>query len=263
MSLKNYISKLSFLYFATRKSSFFPLLFNSKKYSKTYKQDNLNLSNHETIDYHLKINDKAFDILMRTFAGDIDIFYEIFWKKMYNIPKKYLLNQPKIIVDLGAHIGFTSSFYALQYPNSKIYSVEASNNNYKLLEENTKAFSNITTYHKAIYSKDGFINFNDNGLLSYNPFISEEGTPMPCFTVDTLMTINNLTKIDLLKIDIEGAEVEILRNNNTWLNKVDCIIIEIHKPYDITDLIKDVEKFGFKIETPNHQNGLQNIVLYR
>lgn len=260
MSIKNYISKTFFLFSISKIESFFKLIVNSKRYSRNFKKAALNLNNFETKDYNLLLKNKELNISMRTFQGDIDIFYEIFWKKSYNINEN-LLTQPNTIVDLGAHVGFTSIYYALCYPKAKIFSVEASTKNYDLLKKNTFNFKNIKTFNKAIYSKDGFINFNEEDNLSYNKKIDNNGTLKESMTMQTLIKQNDIKKIDLLKIDIEGAEAEILSNNNDWLNLVNNIIIEVHGSYNSESLVKDLHPFGFKIHFPNQDNKLKNIFL--
>lgn len=260
MFLNNYLSKIQLAYTFSKKKSFVKLLINSKKYSSKYKKGTLDAQNFESSKYAFNFWGKSSDILMRTYMGDIDIFYEIFWKKIYSIPKDKISN-PKVIVDLGAHIGFTSIFYSLEYPSAKIFSVEASKRNYEVFNFNTKDFKNIKGTHKAIYSKDGFINFNEDGVLSYNTKINKTGTPIECISMQTLMEQNEIKKIDLLKIDIEGAESEILRVNNNWLAEVENIIIELHRPYDVKDLEKDLKPFGFSIIIPNTDNGFKSIFL--
>ena len=195
---------------------------------------------------------------MRTFQGDIDIFYEIFWSRMYEVSEKYLSN-PKIIVDLGAHIGFTSIYYGLNYPKAKIFSLEASKKNYSILAFNVKHFTNIKIFYKAVYTEDGVINFEDDGILSYNTKINKNGTPVGCISMNTFMEQNGIEKIDLLKTDIEGAESQIFKKENNWLSRVENIIIEIHTPYTVENLKEDLEPFGFEINIPNKENNMKNI----
>jgi FkbM family methyltransferase len=195
---------------------------------------------------------------MRTFSGDIDIFYEIFWKHVYEIPFKFP-NEIKTIVDLGAHIGFASIFFRTKFPDSKIYAVEASKENYILLKDNLKNFKNTHHLHAAIFTEDGSVKFNDSGF-SYNSKLSSDGESIDAISMNTLMKKNNIEKINLLKIDIEGAEKLILKENNTWLENVENIIIEIHDDYTIKNLEEDLQKFGFTIYEPSNQLGsLKNI----
>lgn len=168
---------------------------------------------------------------------------------------------PKVIVDLGAHVGFTSIYYSLIYESAIIFSIEASKKNYEFLSYNTKSFENIYTLQKVIYSKEGYVKFNEDNVFSYNNKINDSGKPTECITMNALMKYFEIEKIDLLKIDIEGAEAEILNTNNNWLNKVDNIIIELHRPYNIKELEKDLNKFGFEVKSPAEDKNIKNIFL--
>ncbi|WP_326983957.1 FkbM family methyltransferase [Chryseobacterium sp. MYb264] len=248
MSLKNYVSKLVFTNTISNDiKSFIAFIINSKRYSKKFKKNTLEAHNNETFAYHFKSEGKKFTAYLRTFKGDIDIFYEIFWKKTYDTHLSILKEKPKTIVDLGAHVGMTSIYLALKYPDAKIISVEASVENFMLLKHNTASFKNIECIHAAAYFEDGTVYFGNNEL-SYNQKVSDEGISTPALSVDTLMNQYNLSIIDLLKIDIEGGEIELLSKNNSWIQNIKNIVIEIHKPYTSADFQEDIQPFGFKLK---------------
>ncbi len=238
--------------------SFFRLLFNSKRYKHKKKQGKITVADFMPETYQIKTAKGKSEFKMRTFKGDISIFNEIFWKKSYHIPKE-LVSQPKIIVDLGAHIGFTSLYFSEQFPDAQIFAVEASRQNFGLLEFNLRNFPNITPIHGAAYVRDGFILFDESGL-SYNNKISDQGDQVPALSVNSLLEKYGISKVDLMKIDIEGSEELILKENTEWLEKTQAIVIELHQPYDLNQLKNDLEKFGFEILKPSAENGLKNIV---
>lgn len=257
--IKNYFSKILLAANISRNfSTFANLLVNTKKYTYHQKRNSLHTQSNSQRKYNIKISDKNFDVSMRTYKGDISIFYEIFWIKVYAMSDGLSIT-PKTIIDLGGHVGFTSIFYSLEYPNSNIYSVEASRENYNLLKENVSQFENIIPINKAIYPTDGEVLFDESGY-SYNTKIGSEGKPIESISVNTLMKTYNLEKIDLIKIDIEGAEMDLLKANTEWLEKTENIIIELHLPYTIEELRKDLEPFNFKIIIPSPENGLKNIL---
>ncbi|MBW7674443.1 FkbM family methyltransferase [Chryseobacterium chendengshani] len=258
MSIKNYFSKLIFTAkISNSPKSWISFIINSKRFSSKFKKGNLNLKNNETFVYHNKISGEKFDLYLRTFKGDIDIFYEVFWKKTYFDHLKFLKDDPKIIVDLGAHIGMTSIYLSLRFPEAKIYAVEASLDNFELLLKNTSSFKNIVCINAAAYFEDGFVNFS-NDDLSYNQRISETGVSTKAISIGSLKENFGLTNIDLMKIDIEGGEIDLLSKNNSWLSSVNSIIIEIHHPYSLADLQNDVQPYGFTI-THNEDSVLSAI----
>lgn len=236
---------------------------NSKRYSSTYKKNKLlGTENKELVEYDLFLSGKKVPLCIRTYSGDFDIFYEIFWKKTYYIPEVLFSTGNKIIMDLGANIGLTSIFFALQYPNAKIYALEAEEDNYKILEKNVSFSENIISKHGAIDTKDGIV-FLSSPDLSYNFKISdtvtEIGEKVQAYSMKSYMELLEIDHIDLLKIDIEGLEQSLLKNNNEWLNNVDNIIIELHDPYSLDELKQDLLPFGFTVLTPDSFRGLKMI----
>lgn len=257
MSFNNYISKLLFnATISVNVKTFVAFIINSKRYSSRFKRNTLDTNNNETFVYKFKREGKKFNLYLRTFKGDIDIFYEVFWKRTYDKPLKILKEKSKVILDLGAHIGLTSIYLSLRYPEAKIIALEASTENFLLLKENTSAFKNIECVNKAVYFEDGIVNFGGE-KLSYNQKVSDRGTPTIAVSIDSLMKEYGLNQIDLLKVDIEGGEIDLLSKNNDWLEKVKNIIIEIHHPYTPEDLNKDLEAFGFKIR--QHLNAVLSV----
>lgn len=117
--------------------------------------------------------------------------------------------------------------------------------------DNTKSFKNIECIHAVAYFEDGFVNFSNNEL-SYNQRISETGISTQAISIESLKETYNLLNIDLMKIDIEGGEIDLLSKNNSWLSSIENIIIEIHNPYTASDLDKDIKPFGFKIMRDKH-----------
>lgn len=236
---------------------------NSKKYSSKYKKNQfLGKENKEKVKYCLLLLRKKIPIYIRTYSGDFDIFYEIFFRKVYQIPNMLFSPGNKNIVDLGANIGLTSLFFALQYPDAEIYSLEAEGENYKVLEQNVSFLKNIKPKYGAIDINDGKV-FLSSPDLSYNFKVSDKivknGREIQAYSMFSFMDLCGINHIDLLKIDIEGLEQSLLQYNNEWLKQVDNIIIELHEPYEVDQLKQDLLPFGFKILSPSSFKGLKMI----
>lgn len=249
MSLKNYLSKLIFTAnISYSVKSWISFIVNSKRYSSRLEKNNLDLKNNETFIYHVKIGKIKTDLYLRTFKGDIGVFYEVFWEKTYAKHLSVMKKNPKVIIDLGAHIGITSIYLSEKYPEAKIFAVEASGENFEVLKNNTKSFKNIVCINAAAYFEDGFVNFSDNEL-SYNQKISETGVSTKAISIESLKNNFGIDQVDLMKIDIEGGEIDLLNKENSWLSNVKNIIIEIHQPYNSSDLNKDLKPFGFTLKS--------------
>uniref|UniRef100_A0A7J2U052 FkbM family methyltransferase n=1 Tax=Ignisphaera aggregans TaxID=334771 RepID=A0A7J2U052_9CREN len=169
----------------------------------------------------------------------------------FDIPS---ITEADTIIDLGAHAG-SFTIYAILHskPGARIIAVEPSNNNFTFLLANLKLFENvikekrleILALKKAVWSYRGILKFIDIGW-------SEGGYVTPSQSVHskayveaiTLDEILNLSKGKILiKMDIEGAEVEVL-NSSKELNRVHALAIEAHGNEQA--LIKILNKHGFK-----------------
>ena len=163
---------------------------------------------------------------------DVPIVKSIFEDEEYQLPLKSFL--PKLILDCGANIGCSAVYFANKYPAAQIYSVEPEKNNFKLLTFNTAFYENIHRRKSALWHKETFVRVEDKGF-GIAGFMTFETTPddpaaLKTTTVDKLLAESGFDEIDLLKIDVEGAEKEIFSapDVDEWLSKVKVLTIELH-----------------------------------
>ena len=127
----------------------------------------------------------------------------------------------------------------MRYPAARILAVEPEYGNFKLMEDNTRALgARIQPLNAAVWKEDGSINLhteNDAGLPlgAWGVQVSERTTaaskPTACFRMETLLDRFGFDTVDNLKIDIEGAELEMFSSAaQRWLPRVKLIIIETH-----------------------------------
>lgn len=142
---------------------------------------------------------------------------------------------PEIIVDAGANIGLASIQFSIKYPDATIYSIEPENENFEMLKKNTETYSNIKPIRAALMNYDGNGTVIDigEGDLAYQigTDMSEGIQSVNCISIASLCEKNSIPQIDLLKIDIEGAEKEIFSGDCSWLDNVSVLIIELHERY--------------------------------
>lgn len=146
-----------------------------------------------------------------------------------------------VIVDLGAHIGSTALDYSLTHPGASITAVELDAANFRLLEENTRARDGITAVHAGVATHDGELTYDGSDT---NTFSAGEGgsRSSPAMTVDSICP----GPVDLLKMDIEGAEQPVLRAGRSWAGRVAHILVETHAPYTREECLRDLEALGFE-----------------
>ena len=136
---------------------------------------------------------------------------------------------PHTIVDAGAHIGITSILFALKYPMAKIIAVEPEDANFAALVRNTAPYKTITPIHAALWREDGKVTLGASNAHPKGAFQVVDNGPqrVRAITMGTLMSETGIDSIDLLKVDIEGAEVEVFASC-PWIAKVRVIAIELH-----------------------------------
>lgn len=117
-----------------------------------------------------------------------------------------------VIIDIGAHVGyFTKLFSKLAGKNGKIYAFEADSENFSLLKENASSLKNAQIFNKIISDKTGFMPlFKINNCSGGHSIIENPGTyktaDIPSITIDDFAAEKNIGSVDVIKMDIEGAE---------------------------------------------------------
>jgi len=190
-------------------------------------------------------------IYLRNFTSDINIFAQIFINKEYENGIK-ALPVPKIIFDCGANIGLAALYFNYRYPYALIYCFEPEHSNYKLLQQNVASYSNIKTYEQAIWTDTErlYLNLNNpNDSFTVTKKNNDEAALVDAISLNDFLFENQIDKIDLLKIDIEGAELPLFSKNLDWIQKVDVIIVEIHERINpgSTQYINDLLTHHFTI----------------
>ena len=177
-----------------------------------------------------------------------NFYYPINEKRRTEGLKKILLGNtypvvenfnPKLILDLGANLGATSMFFAINYPKARIFSFEPTEMNFRWLQKNTEAFKNITRIKKGAYFKDTkakiFVDSENGGRNSiYKDWTkSDKYELVELINLGKFLESQNLaSKIDILKIDTEGCEIDILSSINHHLKKIQVIYLEYHGTSD-------------------------------
>ena len=136
-----------------------------------------------------------------------------------------------MIVDLGANIGLALLEFRLRYPGARLIGLEPDPIAFNTLRLNTSGDPNIEILPVAAAGVDGVRRFYSSAHSVVSGFSRsltfQRSIPVYAKSLDSLMGDMNLTKIDLLKIDVEGAEEEIL-GSCTRLSDVRVVVGELH-----------------------------------
>lgn len=161
-------------------------------------------------------------------------------------------NNSPYIIDCGANIGLSVIFFKQLYPNSTVSAFEPDRNIFNALAANVKAFgfSNVNLYQEAIWKEDCEISFKIEGGFSGRIPKPEDSSNITKVKARRLKNLLLDKKIDFLKIDIEGAEYEVLVDCKDSLKNVDCIFIEYHshinEPQKLDEILSILSNNGFR-----------------
>ncbi len=254
-------SKTIKIYFPDKKEALgIPIYFNEKVIYERIVQPILKTVPREKI-VKIKIPNIKRCLQLRAQTSDIPTFLQIFKDKDYDI----LMNiNPKLIIDGGANVGYASVFFANKFPKAKIIAVEPEESNFQILKENTASYQNIELIKSGIWNKDTYLKVKDIGLGRWGMTVEEVNSKEPgsfkAVTIGQLLKCSGNKEIDILKLDIEGAEKEVfLDTYEEWLSKVNLLIIELHdriKPGCSETFYSAIRKYHF-----NQTQKGENIIL--
>jgi FkbM family methyltransferase len=163
-------------------------------------------------------------------------FHQIFVFDEYECLRK--ISSPRLILDLGANVGYSSAYFLTCFPNATVVSVEPDPSNFELCCENLAPYGDRAhVVLGAVWSKRSRLvlsrgTFGDG--LDWATQVHEiDGEPdraaVEGWDIPSLMELTGGEQIDLLKVDIERSELNVFgANSSSWLPNVRNICIELH-----------------------------------
>jgi FkbM family methyltransferase len=201
---------------------------------------------------------------LRLKTSDIEVYGKVFAEQEYRFETT---KPPKVIVDAGANIGLASVFFANAFPEATIIAVEPEETNFTLLKKNVAAYPRVIPVQAALWCDNALINLVDPGIgVEWGKWgFQTQGTgeksgnkvchQIQGMTLDKIMRDQGIDFIDVLKVDIEGAEKAVFADASRWIDKVGVVIIELHenwKPGSNRNFYNATN--GFQIEWKQGEN---------
>src|ERR687890_530577 len=190
-----------------------------------------------------------------------------------DIIEHFTPKQGDVVVDIGAHIGrYTIIASKRVGTNGKVVAIEAHPGNFEILNRNIKLnkLANVIPLNYAVYSKETKVKLylpeEESGYTIYNTIMSNRAGTEDKFvdvngqTVDYLLELNQIKEelINWIKIDVEGAEFEVLKGATNVLSKSKdiALLIEIHGLDNYRPILNFLSLYNFKIEfEKSNKNG--------
>ena len=201
------------------------------------------------------------EIHCRSGLADLGVVYDTFVGR-YHLPPDDL-GAVRTILDLGSNIGLTVAHLATLYPEARILGVELDAGNRELAARNIALFGDrCRVLHAAVWHQPGEVAYGGARESGYAIVTGEHRTAtttVPAVTVGALIDELGVAEVDYVKMDIEGAEKEVLAAAGSWLPRVRSIKVEVHPEkastlYPLGNCIDDLERHGFacSLDTRHH-----------
>ena len=216
--------------------------------------------------YKKRLHDSFFMLLNPTEHIQQQLFWYGYYEKELGDLLKKIVKPSDVFIDIGANIGYFSLLVAHRLPSAEVISFEPVVDLYKKMNDNITLndIKNIITIHAAVGEIDEerelFVSAPDNsGMSSFRQPENYSGSKekVKVVAIDEWFKGSGLSKIDILKLDIEGSELAALRGMKKVLqNFRPLLIVEINpetlsmfnlKPLDIYDYLEQQGYKGFLI----------------
>lgn len=146
------------------------------------------------------------------------------------------LKNARLIIHCGANVGYSSAYFLTRFPTSFVIAIEPDIDNFDLLRTNLAPYGDrCRLVNCAVWSKPTGLVFVESTLKGaacsrrVREARGDEKPAMIATDIEQLLKESGCDRISILKIDIEGSEMEIFSaNHSEWLPHVDHLVIELH-----------------------------------
>lgn len=135
----------------------------------------------------------------------------------------------RVIVDAGANVGMETVRMRYFHPRASVLAIEPSAENHRVLVENAAQHNGqVETLHHALWSSETGLRLlpgATNEAFTVRPVEAGEPADVPAISMNSVLARVG-GEIDILKMDIEGSEFEVFRNNTGWVDHVKAFVFE-------------------------------------
>jgi len=169
------------------------------------------------------------DLTLRTYSTDPDVFRQVFLETQYELPPPAA--GVSRIVDAGANIGLSSLYFLLRYPDATIVGLEPDPENHRFAVRNTRAFGDrCRIVQAALWTDESPLSLvrGDAAWSTRVEVATDAVGHVIGMSLDDVLKSMGWQAADIVKLDIEGAELQVLTRQLTEPTPVACWAIELH-----------------------------------
>ena len=180
----------------------------------------------------------------------LSYLFNIFYSEPFRVSKA-IRNSP-IIIDGGANIGMSSVYFYSKYPRAQIYAIEPAAENVDLLRRNLSGLPNIEISQIAIWEESKELIFNISHCVRYNSFFSTDEKcrreRVKALSLSDWLDEKRIAKIDVLKLNVEGAEASAIKGLGKRIKDVGVIVGELHPQFvDKNAFLDELKRNNFTL----------------
>lgn len=200
-------------------------------------------------------------IYLRLGRSDGFVMEEIFIADVYAPVTLEALGKAETIVDLGANVGLSVRLWQRRFPEARIVAVEPDPDNFTAAERNLAKdpHRRVQMFRALIGDSPGQAYLDRSAEeCAFSMTDSPIGEPIDVLPLPTILDLAKFDgDIDLLKVDIEGAEQKLFADCSSWISRIRALMIELHPNYSKEMLLADLSRAGanFTIHWENQTAG--------
>ena len=185
--------------------------------------------------YTLRARESLHPLNCRYGSSDRNVFSQIFISRQYACLDPS--DEVRVIVDAGAYVGYSTAYFLKRYRRAQIYCIEPEDRNFESLELNTRHFGErVQRLRAGLWSGEtglkvetGLFGDGREWATTVRASWADETPDLRGIDIGSLMRKFGFDHIDILKVDIEGAEAVVFSENfASWIDKVSIFAIELH-----------------------------------
>jgi FkbM family methyltransferase len=192
----------------------------------------------------------------RANTSDVHVFGQIFYAREYRCLDQ--IKEADLIIDCGANVGYSAAYFLSRFPSATLVAIEPDPQNFSALEANLRAYGKrAKCVCSGIWSRSTGLIFSRDTLgegqewaRTVREVREGEASDVNAIDIGSILAQSGIKRISILKIDIEGSEIAVFSSNyQSWIDKVDNLVIELHGAECERVFHKAIAGLGFEIST--------------
>jgi FkbM family methyltransferase len=187
----------------------------------------------------IRISLRDYSFVLRPTDSDLFVASQIFGHAEYDVGEKmkdaisktayeWIKNGiTPIIIDAGANVGYSSIFFARSFPMAQVIAIEPDVKSYQILNINCCDLKRIISINAALWSHGNGVRLIDGDKGSWSNSVLDNGTT-PSIQLERALALVSNARPLIIKLDIEGAEREVIEASAETIKSAPCLLIEPH-----------------------------------